>query len=73
MLYDIRSGPHDQNLGQANGQMLQRLTQDWKGSYPFDSSIGAQQSADIWLQEEFPEIDINTPSKSFASLITIQI
>lgn len=42
-----------------------RLTQDWQGSYPFDSSIGAQQTADQWLQEEFPEIDINTPMPEY--------
>lgn len=55
MLYDIRSG------GEASQQHVQngrRITQDWQGSYPSASSL---ESAEPWLQEEFPEIDINTP------------
>lgn len=54
MLYDIRQG-QDPQLGQ-----VRRLTQDWQGSYPFEGGQVESQSADHWLQEEFPEIDINT-------------
>ena len=45
-----------------------RLTQDWQGSYPVPSpysnaSLGGQSQSGVepWLQEEYPEIDINTP------------
>jgi len=41
-----------------------RLTQDWQGSYPVPSPFSnssLNQSVEPWLQEEYPEIDINTP------------
>jgi hypothetical protein len=41
-----------------------RLTQDWQGSYPVPSPFSnssLSQSVEPWLQEEYPEIDINTP------------
>jgi len=45
-----------------------RLTQDWHGSYP----ASVLNHTDPWLQEEYPEVDINTPRKfSFFFLICL--
>lgn len=63
MLFDIRQG-QDQPLGQ-----VQRLTQDWQGSYPFEAGQVESQPADLWLQEEFPEIDVNTLMPEYWSTI----
>lgn len=45
-------------------QTPRRLTQDWQGSYPSpysNASLISSQPVEVWLQEEFPEIDLNTP------------
>lgn len=44
--------------GGADQNQTRRLTQDWHGSYP----ASVLNHTDPWLQEEYPEVDINTPS-----------
>lgn len=79
MLYDSSSGSTNSlQIPVAIAQpQPRRVTQDWQGSYPTPSPYSSSsllsnshQSADIWLQEEYPEIDLNTPLPEYWCTIT---
>lgn len=68
---------HASGQGGTSAGQQRRFTQDWQGSYPspspFESAMTllntGQASLDSWLQEEFPEIDPNTPMPEYWSTI----
>jgi MAD (mothers against decapentaplegic) family protein 4 len=66
----------NENLNQSNPPNQPprvRLTQDWQGSYPAQQPnypsthclFNQPFQIDPWLQDEFPEIDLNTPMSEY--------
>lgn len=86
VLYPINQASIDANTANTSASTTQprppgRLTQEWQGSYPpsFSNQVtssggpystSTNQNSDLWLQEEFPEIDLTTPPSDYWCTVT---